>query len=77
MHRRITDWEFVELTPEGRYITGALEVVPESFVEECCDYCEEVGDEVDPLGIFRDPRVEGHQGTYHSTCADGEGLVLA
>lgn len=77
MYRRTTDLEYVELTPEGRYVTGALEVVPESFVEEVCDRCEEPGDDVDPLGIFRDPEQPGSQASAHDLCADGEGWVLA
>lgn len=77
MYRRTTDFEYVELTPEGRYVTGALEVVPESFVEEACDHCEEPGDDNDPLGIFRDPERPGSQFTMHELCAEGEGLVLA
>lgn len=77
MYRRTTDLEYVELTPEGRYLTGALEVVPESFVEEVCDRCEELGTSVDPLGTFRDPGQPGHQATAHDLCAQDEGWVLA
>lgn len=78
MYRRTTDLEYVELTPEGRFITGALEVIPKAFVEEVCDVCEEPADgDVDPLGIFRDPEQPGSQATAHDLCADGEGWVLA
>lgn len=77
MYQRTTDLEYVELTSEGRYVTGALEEVPENFVREVCDRCEEPGDDVDPLGIFRDPDQPGSQSTAHELCADDEGWVLA
>lgn len=77
MYRRTTDFEYVELTPEGQYITGALDVVPEKFVEEVCDRCEEPGAPIDPLGIFRDPAQPGSQATAHALCAEDEGWVLA
>lgn len=76
-YRRTTNLEEVELTPEGKFITGALEVVPERFVEEVCDVCEEPGSDVDPLGIFHDPEQPGSQATAHDLCAHGEGWVLA
>lgn len=77
MYRRTTDLEYVEQTPEGRFLTGALEDVPASFVQEVCDVCEEPGDAVDALGIFRDPEQPGSQATAHESCADAEGWVLA
>lgn len=81
MYQRTTDLEYCELTPEGRFLTGALEDVPPNFVQEVCDVCEEPGDngrgDVDPLGTFRDPERPGSSATAHSLCADGEGWVLA
>lgn len=77
MYRRTTDLEYCELTPEGRFLTGALEEVPPNFVEEACDRCEEPGTDVDPLGIFRDPAQPGSQSTAHALCAEDEGWVLA
>jgi hypothetical protein len=77
MYRRTTDYEYVELTPEGRFLTGALEEVPARFVQEACDVCEEPGSSIDPLGIFRDPAQPGSQATAHDLCASGEGWVLA
>lgn len=77
MYRRTTDLEPVELTPEGRFLTGTLEVIPEKFVQEVCDVCEEPGCDVDPLGIFRDPDQPGSQATAHALCAEDEDWVLA
>lgn len=77
MYRRTTDLEYVERTPEGRFITGALEVVPEGYVEEVCDVCEEPGAPINPLRIFRDLGLLDAQATAHALCADAEGWVLA
>lgn len=76
MYRHKRTLEPLTVSPEGAYFLG-VERVGESLVEEVCDHCEEPGGDVDPLGIFRDPTVEGHQATMHDLCADGEGLVLA
>lgn len=80
MYRRTTDLEYVERTPEGRFLTGALEDVPASFVQEVCDRCEEpssddLGDD-DVLAEFWDPASQTSK-VMHAQCGVDEGLELA
>lgn len=80
MWRRTTDFEYVEQTPEGKFITGTLEDVPPKFVEQVCDVCEEPGSDAfggdDVLAEFWDPESETSK-TMHGTCGIDAGLELA
>jgi hypothetical protein len=78
MYRRTTDYEYVERTPEGRFLTGALEEVPPKFVEEACDRCEETEGPLadDMLAQFWDPESQTAK-VMHGQCGVDEGLELA
>jgi hypothetical protein len=71
-------FEYVQLTPEGRYLNVQLDELHESQVVEVCDVCEEPGTSDDALGHFGRPDVSPYVYVIaHYLCGIDEGLTLS
>jgi hypothetical protein len=71
-----SDFEPVQLTPEGKFLNVALDELTEAQVLEVCDVCEEAAGDLanDGLAQFSDnPRVV----VAHYECGVNAGLELA
>jgi hypothetical protein len=77
MYIRRGDREPVAVTPEGQFIDGTLNIVPESELLEVCDVCEEEGSEHDPLAHFKHPDRFGEYTIAHGQCGIDFDLELA
>lgn len=77
MYIRRSDREHVTVTPEGQYLDGTLNPVPESELLEICDFCEEEGSDSDPLAHFKDPEKFGSYIIAHGQCGIDFELELA